>query len=323
MRNFLWRRILHSVLEITLPVFGIGLLGYFATRLGFFSAQAGGGLARFVFDFAIPFLLLRTFANGDLPRDLPIDLIASYYIPVAAFYLGGMLLAKFAFARPFDGQALTGFSCSYGNTVLLGLPLILLMMSNEEALPYFILLSLHGLSLFTTLTVLLELSRHRNSSLTRMIGNTILGLVKNPILIGIVSGIILNRLGIPLTGALDQAAEYFQNAVTACALFALGVSMTKYRIAGQLSQSIVVCATKNLLFPLCVYLSCRVVFELSAHWTFIATLMAAQPTGVNAYIFAERYNSAQALATTTVFLSTALSLVTIPALLYLHEIGVI
>ena len=48
-----------------------------------FSAQVGEGLARFVFDFAIPALLLRTFANADLPDDMPLDPIGSYYLPGA------------------------------------------------------------------------------------------------------------------------------------------------------------------------------------------------------------------------------------------------
>jgi hypothetical protein len=72
-----------------------------------------------------------------------------------------------------------------------------------------------------------------------------------------------------------------------------------------------------------VYFTCSQVFSLSPHWTFVAVLLAAQPTGVNAYLFAERYSSAQALAlaTTTVFLSTAFSLLALPVLLYLREVG--
>jgi predicted permease len=70
-----------------------------------------------------------------------------------------------------------------------------------------------------------------------------------------------------------------------------------------------------------VYFTCSQVFSLSPHWTFVAVLLAAQPTGVNAYLFAERYSSAQALATTTVFLSTAFSLLALPVLLYLREAG--
>ncbi len=310
---------MNSVLEITLPVFGIGLLGYLATRLDWFSAQAGEGLARFVFDFAIPALLLRTFANANLPDDIPLDLIGSYYLPVAGFYLLGMVIARQFFGRPFSGQVITGLSFSYGNAVLLGLPLVLLILGDKGSLPYFILISMHALSLFTVTTVLLESSRHRDASPLSMIYKVFLSLLKNPILLGIVGGITLNQLGLPLTGALDTTAGYLQNAVAACSLFALGASMTKYRIAGQLSQSITVVLAKNIAFPLCVYYSCSQVFTLSAHWTFIAVLMAAQPTGVNAYIFAERYGTAQALATTTVFLSTAFSLLSIPVLLYLYQ----
>jgi predicted permease len=265
--------------------------------------------------------LLRTFANADLPENMPLDLIGSYYLPVAAFYLLGMLIAKLLFARPFDGQVITGFSFSYGNAVLLGLPLVLLTLGDEASLPYFILLSMHALSLFTVTTAMLEWNRHRDASPLNMIGRVFLGLLKNPILMGIVAGITLNRLGLPLTGALDTTAAYLQNTVAACSLFALGASMTKYRIAGQLKQSIIAVLAKNIAFPVCVYVACSQLFLLSAHWTFIAVLMAAQPTGVNAYIFAERYGTAQALATTTVFLSTAFSLLTIPALLYFYHSG--
>ena len=310
-----------NVLEITLPVFGIGFLGYLATRLGWFSAQAGEGLARFVFDFAIPALLLRTFANADLPDDMPLDLIGSYYLPVAGFYLLGMVIAWQFFARPLSGQAITGFSISYGNVVLLGLPLVLLILGDKGSLPYFILLSIHALSLMTVTTVLLESSRHRDANPIHVIYRVFLSLLKNPILLGIVGGITLNQLNLPLTGALNTTAAYLQNSVAACSLFALGASMTKYRIAGQLTQSITVVLGKNIALPLCVYYSCSQVFALSAHWTFIAVLMAAQPTGVNAYIFAERYGTAQALATTTVFLSTAFSLLSIPVLLYFYQSG--
>ncbi len=312
---------MNSVVEITVPVFGIGLLGYLATRLGWFSEQAGEGLARFVFDFAIPALLLRTFANADLPDDMPLDLIGSYYLPIAGFYLLGMLVARRIFGRPLDGQVITGFSFSYGNAVLLGLPLVLLILGDEGSLPYFILLSMHALLLLTVTTVLLEYHNHRDTSPLNMIGKVFLSLLKNPILLGIVGGITLNRLGLSLTGALDTTASYLQNAVAACSLFALGASMTKYRIAGQLRQSLTVVLAKNIAFPVSVYFTSTLVFVLSAHWTFIAVLMAAQPTGVNAYLFAERYKTARALATTTVFLSTVFSLLTIPVLLYLYQSG--
>ncbi|MEM7294867.1 MAG: AEC family transporter, partial [Pseudomonadota bacterium] len=189
---------METVTEIVTPVFGIGLLGYFATRLGWFSAEAGAGLARFVFNFAIPALLVRTFANTELPDTLPLDLLGAYYLPVAIFYVGGMLLARSVFHRPLAGQTITGFSSSYGNGVMLGLPLMLLIFGDTASLPYFILLSVHALSLFTTTTVLLEFDRHRDARIANVTANVLLGLIRNPILIGIVTGITLNFLNMPL-----------------------------------------------------------------------------------------------------------------------------
>jgi hypothetical protein len=155
-----------------------------------------------------------------------------------------------------------------------------------------------------------------------MIIGVVFGLLKNPIFLGIVIGFSLNRLQMPLTGILDKTFGFLQNAVAACSLFALGVSLTKYRFAGQLKQSMTVVLVKNLALPMLVYLSCIHLFDLPSHWVFIAVFMAAQPTGINAYIFAERYQTAQALATTSIFLSTIFSLLTIPVLIYLYHQGV-
>ena len=312
---------MNTVLEITAPVFGIALIGYFTTRFGFFSASAGEGLAKFVFNFAVPALLVRTFANASLPDAAPLEYLLAYYLPTVIIYLVGMVIAAKFFQRPLEGQVITGFSFSYGNGLLLGLPLVLLAFDETKALPYFILLSVHALILFTITTVLLEYSRHQGEGGVKMLINTIVGLIKNPILVAIVLGVSLNFLDIPLTGTADTITRYFQQAVTACSLFALGASMTKYRIAGRLAQSAVVILVKNCLLPLSVYLSCTLLFSLPAEWVFIAVLLAAQPTGVNVYIFAERYQTGQALATTSVFLSTAFSLLSIPVILYIHQLG--
>ena len=77
--------------------------------------------------------------------------------------------------------------------------------------------------------------------------------------------------------------------------------MTRYRIAGQLVQSIVASLAKNIALPVCVYLTCTWIFSLPPVLTFIAVLMAARPNGVNAFLFAERYNTAQAAATPRYF----------------------
>ena len=153
------------VLEIVTPVFAVLLMGYGARRIGWFSEQSAAGLAKFVFNFAIPLFLFRTFATRDLPESIPWGLFGSYYIAVFAVYALGMVVGMAVFGRNLMGGTLTGMGCSFGNTVLLGIALGVRAFGEEGAIPLFLIISVHGLILMTGTTILLEAGRNAGSAL--------------------------------------------------------------------------------------------------------------------------------------------------------------
>ncbi|WP_259781469.1 AEC family transporter [Aestuariispira ectoiniformans] len=310
------------VVNIVLPVFGVVVLGYVASKLGWFGAEAERGLGQFVFNFAVPLLLLRSIGTADLPESVPWGYFLSFYLSVGICYAMGMLLARYVFKRHYGGQVITGFGYGFGNNVLLGLPLIFTAIGDKAAVPFFIILSVHGLILFTTTTLLLELERNKDGqkigAFVRQVGKS---LITNPILLGIYAGLILNLTDIGVPGPLDPITELIGRAVTPCALFSLGASLTKYGIAGRIGQSAVMVICKLILLPLMVYGFATYVFDVDPFWRMIAVLMAAQPSGVMVYIFAQRYGTGQAIATTSIFLSTTASIVTLSVILYMFHLG--
>lgn len=309
------------VIDILLPVFGIAALGYAAARLGWFGEAAEAGVSAFVFKFAVPFFLFRTVATTDLPDTIPWDLFGTYYVPVILVYGMGFLLGRHAFGRDAMGSALTGMGCAFSNTVLLGLPLILLAYGEEGTLPFFLILSVHGIVLFTGTTILLESARGTAGSaldLTRQVAG---GLVRNPILIGLAAGMTTNLSGLELATPIDRIAETMTGAVLPCALFVLGSSLKRYGVAGRVLQSSTQVAIKLIVFPALVFVLGTFVFDLDPLWVQIAVITAAQPSGVMVFIFAERYGTAQALTTTSIFLSTVFSVFTLWAILWLIQAG--
>ncbi|MEM9557997.1 MAG: AEC family transporter [Acidobacteriota bacterium] len=309
------------LVDIVLPVFGVAALGYLATRLDWFTAEAEAGLAKFVFDFAVPLMLFRSLATAELPASLPLGYFASYYLSAATVATLGFLLARYVFGRTYGGQVITGFGFGFGNTVLLGLPLILTTFGDDAALPFFILLSVHGLAFFTTTTLLLELDRHAGGTSRRqMVRQIVAALFTNPILLGIFAGLAMQALSLELTGPVEAICALMQQAVTPCALFSLGAALTRYGIAGRLGQSLVLVFGKIVVMPALVYLLASHVFHIEPLWTQVAVVMAAQPTGIMTYIFAKKYDVGQAIATTSVFLSTTLSMVSLSVLLWLFEV---
>ncbi len=304
-----------AVINVALPVFGLALLGYFAVRGGWFPDSGIIGLSRYVFDWAVPALLIRTFANAHIPETIPWELLITFYLPAALTYLFGAIVAAKIFGKDFGGAVIAGFASSYGNSVMVGIPLVLLAFGDAGAIPFFILMSFHGLSYFMATTVLITYGQSKERE--RMDIREMLGeLFGNPIILGLIIGIVMNRAGWTLPGPIDRIAEYLQLSVIPCALFALGANMTRYQLGGQSVHGLCVVALKNVLFPLTVWVFGSKLMGLPEIWTIVAVVLASTPTGVNVFLFAQRFNVAQDLASTSVLLSTAISIFALSFVLY-------
>ena len=308
---------MEEVLEICVPVFGLSMLGYLATRIGWFSEQSTEGLARFVFDWAVPMLLFRLFSTQSLPAQFPWRLLLSFYVPALVLY--GLVMAATAVMFRLDAgnRIIAALGSAYGNAVLLGLPLMLLAFGDEGTVPYLVLISVHMLLLYSISTILLELLRHRRSGAGRLSSGVAKGLSSNPILIGIAAGLLYNFSGFNLPGPIDRITQYMQHAVAACSLFALGALLTRYTIAGHLPETFLVVLAKNVVLPVFVWAVAQYVLALNTMETIAAVMFASQPTGIMVYLFAERYGVGQRLATTTIFISSIVSIITVTVALAL------
>ena len=308
------------ILTIVIPVFGVLLIGYGAARFGFFDEMGIRGLSLFVFNFAVPMLLFRTLANTELPAEVPWDYLLSYYLGTFAVFGFGMLTGRVAFARRLDEQGILGFNAAYSNSVLLGIPLVLTTFGEAASLPLFIIIALHSLLLFPTVTVIIEASRGRGAALRHIPINTLKGLLKNPLIIGLSLGLIFSLFELPVPAVVDAVAETLVRAVTPCALFAMGASLNRYHIAGNLREALALMGLKNFLHPLLVWALATLVFEIEPLWAMVAVLLAALPAGVNVFLFAQRYQICIATVTSMIFISTAVSIFSLSALLFLFEV---
>lgn len=309
-----------ALIDIVLPVFALVLLGYGAARIGWFGAAAVSGLMAFVFNFAVPILLFGTLATTELPAEIPWDLFGTYYIAWIVVFALGAGLAGLVSRRDLGAAGIVGFSSAFSNTVLLGIPIVLTALGPDAAVPLFLLISVHSPIGFTLITIMLEIARNKGGGLVRLPMAVGRSMLTNPLFVGVLAGLGYNFSGLPLPGVVDKTADLMAGAVAPCSLFALGATLTQYRIAGRLGESLSVVALKTLAFPALVYFLGTRVFALDPLWLAAAVILAAVPTGANAFLFAERYGVGKASATTTIFLGTGLSFLTLSAVLTLMDV---
>ena len=213
------------------------MVGYITASVGWFDQSAVRGLTRFVFDFAVPMLLLRTISTTTLPDVIPWDYLASYYFGTFIILFSGLGLTRVLWQRTFSQQVINAFSGSFSNTVLLGIPIILLAFGDQAVLPLFIIIGTHGIIMVPLFTIMLEIGKSGRAPIKTVVSKASYGLFTNPLIIGLLSGLVCNYFEITLWKPLDEMVRFLANSVTplrfVCTRGNVSKFSKKYTMAGS------------------------------------------------------------------------------------------
>ncbi len=298
------------VFKVIFPIFVIALLGYIVAYKGMFSIRDIEGISRYVFNVAIPVMLFNSMAHVELPEKLDTSFLLSYYLVVVAMFFFGVWLSKRQFNYTAPEQAVFGMGICYSNSVLIGLPLISSGLGDEALLPLFMLIAVHSALVFFLVTLTAERDSAGSISLRAIAGKTVINLFKNPIILGLVLGLLVNWLSLPIPTVIDTTIELISRSALPCALFVLGAGLSAYKLAGHFKVALTMVVLKQLLQPALVWVLAFVVFQIDPLWGAVAVMMAAMPVGINVYMFAQKYQVCLAPVSSAIVISTSLAVAT-------------
>jgi malonate transporter and related proteins len=291
---------------IVLPIFIIIAAGYMAAATGLLRDRVADGLSDFVFVIAIPVLLFRTMATAALPEAQPVFYWLAYFASLGVVWLSATLLARRVFGISGQELPIAGFTAAQSNTVFVGIPLILRAFGDAGAVPLFLLIAIHLPITMTVATLLVEKSDNSKNDWIGMVRK----LALHPILLGIFLGLVYRVSGLPLPGPLESASKLVADAAAPTALFALGMTLRHYGLNAPLGLVSVLAALKLMVHPALVYILAFHVLPMPPVWAAVAVLFAACPSGVNAYLLAQRYQTALALSSSVIAVTTLLGVLT-------------
>ncbi|MBU2582450.1 MAG: AEC family transporter [Alphaproteobacteria bacterium] len=305
-----------DILSIVAPVFGLVALGFVFGRLGWLSPIAEQGVSEFAFRLAIPALLMKTIATAEFGNLSIAGVWLSFYGAIATTYAASVLGTKFLLRRPVQDEASIAMSSLFGNAVMLGIPISLTTFGPAAAAPLALVLSIHAPSLWLATTLHARIAdRETGAKAGDIVSTLIRDLGQNPIIIGIVLGGLWRTSGVPVPEILLKILSLLAQAGVPAALVALGLSLVRFEIRGQVPTLSMIVALKLLLMPLVAYALGRFVFHLDPLPLGVVTILASVPTGANAYIFAVKNGRAINSASGAVALGIVLSAFTVSLLL--------
>ncbi len=300
-----------DLINVILPVFGLLAFGYCAVRFRFFPQEGTKALVLFVNNFATPCLLAEAMLTADFSKTFNLAIIVPFYIGALLLLLAGSLIARLVFhQRPGESVA-SGFSATYTNTVLVGIPIIQRAYGAQALTTVFSIIALHAPVLITLGMVVMELVRRDAAPWHRTTVVIITRVLQNPLLWGVGLGALGNHFGVRLPEAGTAFLTMMSAAVLPVSLFGLGGALNEYKVSESWKLASVISFLKLMVHPAIAYVLMVPILHVPIEFARYGVIVAAMPAGINVYVFATYYDRAVNVAANVVLISTVASIATI------------
>lgn len=160
------------------------------------------------------------------------------------------------------------------------------------------------------LLVLLDKQKCKENNVNLNIKNIILTPVRNPIIIGVVVGLLFSWTKWKLPAFLEQPFDMFSNCAVPCVLVAYGMSLhgmqlfTKKLSKLELNSLIITFLLKMVIMPISTYLIAHFLFHIEGSLLNSLVVLSALPSAQNVNNYAVVYNKGVTFARDIVFLTT-------------------
>ncbi len=300
-----------AIVDSFSPLLALILLGWFLRRRTLLGAGAARELTAFVVWLALPSLLFEGISGASWQQ-----LWQPHFVIAYAGAMGVTFIVTFRClprSTPFADRCLDCFGATYANSGFIGIPLSVLLLGKEALIPATIATLLTAVLLFAVGIVLLEIGSGTTTSPVASVRKAARAVTRNPLVVATVLGGAWSATGWVMPQAPHRLLELLSGAAGPCALVSIGALLAQPAPAGSATRPLtpVVVAKLIVLPAVCAVLAIGV-FALPPLWATTAVLLNALPTGTGPFMLAEFYGRDVARASRIMFVTTILSLVSVP-----------
>lgn len=290
-----------GVLDGFATIAAVIALGALLAHIGMLDEAAQRLLSRLAFFVASPALLVETLSRTDVAAVLSGNLAATVAGVVVA---GGTyaVLARTVWHRSL-GEGVIGTLCSaYVNAGNLGIPVAAYVLGDAAFVAPTLLLQL--IVLQPLALALLDLdARGAPPSWRQLVG----GIVRNPLTVGSVVGLVLALTGWSLPTALRDPLALVGNMAVPSMLLAYGIALQLgpgLGVAGSAAELATTTVLKLLVQPLTAWAVAALLLGTSGHALLAIVVTSALPTAQNIFVHATRYQRHEVLARDAILITT-------------------
>ncbi len=293
-----------------MTLFALVIVGFVAGKLGYLGGDFDRQLSRLVINITCPALILSSAMTGQLPdRRYILPLLAISVITYVVLTAVAFLLPRYL-TRQQQDEGVVGFALMFGNVGFMGYPVVASIFGHEAVFYAAVLNVVNTFAVFTIGTVLVTGSSEvEGSRFQKKV------LYSTPMLAAYLTMAIVALEIDNIPAFVSQPLTMLGNITVPAALLIIGSSMSQLSLRTMLGNRTVYLTTlfRLVLLPVAVYYLTSLM-GFSEFVVNINTLVIAMPVATYGTILCLKYGRDTTVITEVTFITTLLSMLTIPLL---------
>ena len=295
------------------PIFIVILLGIFLQRLGFFSEKTKDEMVKLVFYVGTPALIFDSVASASLYESFNPRFIS--FILIAIFVLIALVIALCFFIKDNFKKAAVVQLGFRSNFAIVGMPLAKYLLDESGVSETAVLLSFVVITYNVMVSVILSYYTGKEKNFKAMLTN----IVKNPLIIGTVSGLIFAVLQIPIPKFISSSLDIVGQTAMSVGLLVLGATITLKGFKENGFYILYAVFLRNILSPI-LFIFAAILLGFRGNEVIITAILSAAPAAVNCFVMAKKMGADAEISAFGVSFTSVFSLFSIFLSVYLIKL---
>lgn len=308
MENFIFS------VNVTIPIFLVILLGYILRRFEFLTEEFVRVANKYVFVIALPVMLFLDIASSDVREKMELKFFLFCVLVTIAMFLLVWLFAALVLK---DKSMVGAFAQAgaRGSAAVLGVAFVQNICGEMGMAPLMIVSAVPFFNILSVIILVFNADGGDERDYGR-IKNSCINIAKNPIIIGILLGLLVSLLGTDLPVIASRALGYISQTATPIALLAIGAGFDTKQALTRLKPALGAAFIKLVGLPL-LFLPIAYKLGFAPSEMVAILIMLASPTTVSCYVMAKNMKNDAVLTSNVIVLTTLISSVTLTAWIYI------
>ena len=314
-------KIIYSV-DATFPIFLVMVIGYILKQIGMLNDNFVTVANRFNFKVTLPFMLFRDISGVDIRAVFDIRYVLfCALVSTACFWIiwGGVKL----FLKDQSMRGAFVQASFRSSAAVMGLAFIQNMYGSSAMGPLMIVSAVPLYNIFSVIVLTFEGAHSGEVDPKQKVKDACINIAKNPIILGILAGLVVGLLGIDFPVIVDKTVNSVAQMATPLALITIGAGFEGRKALAKIRPTIAASMIKLVIQPL-IFLPVAAWMGFRGEQMIAILIMLASPTTPSCYIMAKNMDNDGVLTASVIVMTTLLAAFTLTGWIFiLKTVGLI